>query len=251
MDLLELQKDFVRSEILCAKDRYLVTYERGEGKNVVFLHGGASWWWSFRYQYMYLKDKIKIIAPNLRGHGGSPWKDTDRLEDFYLDLQEWFKNKDFQEPVMIVGHSLGGYLAVRYAVDNPQNVSKLVLISTSGSIRKGLARLFLETCWPAADIARRLLPFAVGLSSEMAGKLAKVIFPQWNCWDLYSQLNIPTLVLLGLFDPLISRNYGKRMLSLIPNSQLKFFFSGHNPQVSCGIQVARIIENFVLDTAIK
>ena len=251
MEFAELKDSFIRNEVFCAQDRYLATYEKGRGKTVVFLHGGASWWWSFRYQYRYLGDKFKIIAPNLRGHGDSPWKDTDRLEDFYVDLQEWFKNEDFQEPVTIVGHSLGGYLAVRYTVDNPQKVSKLILISTSGSIKKGVSRFILETCWPVADIARRLFPRAVGLSSEMAGKLAKVIFPQWNCWELYSSLKVPTLVMLGLFDPLINFTCGFKIHSLIPNSQLQFFFSGHNPQVSCGVEVAKSIENFVLDTVIE
>lgn len=242
-----LESQFERRHVPCGGGRYLLTYSGGEGKEtLVFLHGAASSWWSFRHQYRHLVGEYRIVAPNFRGHGGTPWTETEQLEDFYADICQWFVSMDFPEPVTIVSHSLGGYLGARYASEHSSRVRRLVLMNSCGNFEWGFARAFLEYCWPGADLVRRLLPGLVSVNSYMAGCLAKVIFPQWNCWDIYPKLTMPTLIIFGTFDPLFSLKQGRRMAALIPNSHFEILpCSGHNPQLDHAREVNRLVRDFL------
>ena len=193
--------------------------------------------------YMY---NFRIVAPNLRGHGGSKWFHTDSLEDFYADICNWFEKMNFKEPIVLVGHSLGGYLGARYCADHPDKVEKLVLMSTCGNLENSFARSFCELCWPGADLVHRLFPRLVGIDSGMAENLVKIVFPQWDCWHIYEKVKAQTMIILGLFDPLISIENGRRMADLIPNSRLNVIScGGHNPQLDHGEEVADLLKEFL------
>ncbi|MGM9992838.1 MAG: alpha/beta fold hydrolase [Candidatus Bruticola sp.] len=244
----QLREKFTNRKVDCGAGRYLLTFEMGQGQTAVFIHGAASSWWSFRYQYQKLSSHYRIVAPNLRGHGGTPWYETESIEEFYQDICLWFKNMNFSSPVLLVGHSLGGYLSARYASDYPEQVARLVLMSTCGNFEKGAVRFFLENCWAGADAVHRLFPWLVAINSHLAGCLARVVFSQWNCWDAYPKIVAPTLLVLGTFDPLFSLKQGKRMQKLIPNARLKIVAcGGHNPQIDHGSEVASLIQKFFVE----
>ena len=40
---------------------------------------------------------------------------------------------NYQDKITIIGHSLGGYIAIEYAIENKENIEKLVLIDSSGA----------------------------------------------------------------------------------------------------------------------
>ena len=109
---------------------------RGTGAPIVFLHGmgtsAATW---NRCMYL-LEDRFTVVAPDLLGHGDSPVLDDpaeytrDRtladLDDIVADLGE--------APVL-VGHSLGGYLALAYAATRPGAARGIVVLNTGQGYR--------------------------------------------------------------------------------------------------------------------
>ncbi len=241
-----IQEQFKARKVACSKGHYLLTYETGSGHTVVFLHGAASSWLSFKSQYQILASKYRLVAPNLRGHGGTPWQETEKIDEFYDDICAWFKEMDFVEPVILVGHSLGGYLSARYAADYPDKVARLVLISTCGSFEPGAVLFFLKTCWAGADAVHKFFPWLVNISSQMAGCLSKVVFSQWNCWDVYPKIKAPSLIIFGTFDPLFSLKQGYRVKELIPKASIKIVTcGGHNPQIDHGHEVGTLINQFL------
>lgn len=105
---------------------------------LVLVHGirdQARSWDVFRSALLSRRVPFKhVVALDLRGHGSSEWPKTGRgyqHEDFLFDLAGFLRHLS-KHPVTIVGHSLGGSMALLYAGVFPAKVHKLVLIESLG-----------------------------------------------------------------------------------------------------------------------
>jgi 4,5:9,10-diseco-3-hydroxy-5,9,17-trioxoandrosta-1(10),2-diene-4-oate hydrolase len=103
----------------------------GKGSPVILLHGlGASaeiWEKNFEV----LSRTHRIFAPDLPGFGHSEYPNTDLLSEFYLFLEE-FRKALCLDKFAIIGQSLGGGIALQYAIHFPDRVSRLVLVGSAG-----------------------------------------------------------------------------------------------------------------------
>ncbi|UYP17789.1 alpha/beta hydrolase [Rhodococcus sp. Z13] len=70
---------------------------------------------------------VRVIAPDLRGHGRSPWAPPWTLETHVADLLAVL-DAHARGPVTVVGHSFGGALALHLAATAPERVRALVLL---------------------------------------------------------------------------------------------------------------------------
>lgn len=97
---------------------------------VVFLHGYSDSWHSFETVMKLLPQDLHLIALSQRGHGNSS-KPTDGYhpKDFANDLALFINQKKLGASI-IVGHSLGGFVAQQFAIANPALTKSLVLIDT-------------------------------------------------------------------------------------------------------------------------
>jgi pimeloyl-ACP methyl ester carboxylesterase len=71
-------------------------------------------------------------APDLLGHGESAKPtDLDEYSDdsIFAHLAGWVDTLSLQEPAILIGHSLGGYMSLRYALEFPERVRALVLVN--------------------------------------------------------------------------------------------------------------------------
>jgi len=100
---------------------------------LLLIHGmrdhARSWDWVARA----LRDKWRIIAPDLRGHGDSQWSpDGAYLGPFHVfDIADLVDTLGC-ENLSIIGHSYGGNVAARYSAIFPERVRKLVLVDGLG-----------------------------------------------------------------------------------------------------------------------
>lgn len=79
-----------------------------------------------------LKDDFHIIAPDLRGFGGSTYHhEISSLKDFSEDIYHFMKALDISKAT-IAGWSTGGGIAMQLAIDYPELVEKLILIESVG-----------------------------------------------------------------------------------------------------------------------
>ncbi|MEH0422974.1 alpha/beta fold hydrolase [Streptomyces sp. B21-083] len=102
--------------------------EGGRGKTLVLLHGYPQTWYEWRAQLPELAKHYRVIAPDLRGAGGSdaPATGYDKktlAADIHGLLTRLGRDKD----VRIVGHDIGTMVAYAYAAAHPRDVKKLVL----------------------------------------------------------------------------------------------------------------------------
>jgi pimeloyl-ACP methyl ester carboxylesterase len=80
-----------------------------------------------------LRADYHVIAPDLRGHGDSQWVlgGTYPLVDYVYDIAQLIHQKKLA-PLTIIGHSLGGHIAMQYSAIYPESVKKLVSIEGFG-----------------------------------------------------------------------------------------------------------------------
>lgn len=108
-----------------------VEQRRGGGLPVVFLHDVADSWRSFEHVLALLPPNIHACAISARGHGRSSRPgSTDFASDMSRDLRAFMDSRGMIRAA-IVGHAMGAMVAQRFAVDHPDRVSALVLISAS------------------------------------------------------------------------------------------------------------------------
>ncbi len=129
--------------------------EQGEalGVPVVLLHGFAGTWRSFQRLLPCLPESFHTLALTQRGHGEAGHPDTGfRPGDFAADVAAFLDDLHIQAAV-IVGHSMGSGVAQRFAIDYPERVLGLVLVSPRAKMseRPGLQELYETTISKLTD----------------------------------------------------------------------------------------------------
>ncbi len=103
----------------------------GEGKPLIILHGvlGISDNW-VTYGRRMADKGYEVYIPDQRNHGHSPHHKTFNYYAMVDDLGELIDEHELRSPI-IMGHSMGGKVAMRYALENPEVVKALIVVDTS------------------------------------------------------------------------------------------------------------------------
>ncbi|MBI1384490.1 MAG: alpha/beta fold hydrolase [Rhizobiales bacterium] len=104
-----------------------------DGASVVLVHGGRDHARNWDRVAEVLAKRWRVVAPDLRGHGDSDWTSDGHytMSSYVYDLAEvidWVGTG----PVHLVGHSLGGNIAIRYAGLFPERIKRLMSIEGIG-----------------------------------------------------------------------------------------------------------------------
>lgn len=106
---------------------------------VVLLHGGGLSAYTWNAVALDLRRDHHCYAVDLRGHGDSDWSETlDYSVDAHTRDLEAFVDH-LSEPVVLVGHSLGGFASIRYASRHPDRVVALVIVDVGPFVRNEAA----------------------------------------------------------------------------------------------------------------
>lgn len=147
---------------------------------LVFLHGGGGWAEHWRLQFDEFAEVTTVAMSDLRGHGRSeapPGRYS--LETFADDVAALLEAQHIDRPVL-VGHSLGGAIALRYAFDYPDQVSGVVIVDsgcrTADAGRDGWRKLVVDRVrdWHGvtAEYSRYNSSPDSGRAAKVAGALA-------------------------------------------------------------------------------
>jgi pimeloyl-ACP methyl ester carboxylesterase len=180
------------------------------------------------------------------------------LQRLYLDLLDHLA----YDRVSLLGLSFGGWLAAEIAVVYArERLDKLVLvdpvgIKVGGRQEREIVHVFNS---PPADVERRSWhdparrppgPFGLGWQmhlDELADEDLVLLARSWDALCLYAwrphlhnphlkhwlhRIQVPTLVLWGASDRIVTSEYGRMYSDLIPNSQFKVIdAAGHHPEL--------------------
>jgi pimeloyl-ACP methyl ester carboxylesterase len=152
----------------------LAIREEGSGEPLVLVHGagtsGAIWQ---RAMGLLVDTGRKVVAPDVPGYGGSPPAGRGfALEQVTERLADGLDAAGVAAPYDLVGHSMGGGIAILLAARHPERVRRLVLVAPAGmaALPRAVAGLLGAVAAPYAVARRRLAsPLA---DSALARRLA-------------------------------------------------------------------------------
>jgi pimeloyl-ACP methyl ester carboxylesterase len=258
----------------------------GEGGVLLLIHGMAGTSDNWRGVLEPLAHRHTVIAPDLPGHGASAGGRGDYslgslatgLRDLLLTLGH--------ERATLVGHSLGGGIAMQFAYQFPEMVERLVLVS-SGGLGPEVSPILRAAALPGADLfisatarAGRTAGGAIGRGlstlglmpgpdvAEVARGYASLAEPrrrkaflatlrsvigtegqQISAADrLYLAEAVPVLILWGARDPIIPARHGEDAHRALPGSRLEIFEgAGHMLQLEQPGRFIAALERFLTE----
>ena len=113
-------------------DGGLVHYEAfGRGRPVLFLHGWLGSWRYWMSTMEAISDKNRTFALDLWGFGDSDKsKERYRLDDYVELLDKFVENRGMTDTELtLIGHSLGATVMLKYALEYPERVKKIMTVS--------------------------------------------------------------------------------------------------------------------------
>ncbi|MQA09355.1 MAG: alpha/beta fold hydrolase [Pseudonocardiaceae bacterium] len=133
----------------------LSTIDEGTGNPVLLLHSLAQCGEVWRPLIEALTPRARVLAPDARGHGGSPWDGTPfSVEDLADDMAALLTELD-TGPVAVAGMSMGGCVAIAIAANHPALVSRLVLADTTACYGPGRVETWEQRATNAVQKPRR------------------------------------------------------------------------------------------------
>jgi pimeloyl-ACP methyl ester carboxylesterase len=263
-----------------------VTYRTaGEGPVVLLVHGitGDSRQWDQIVSQ--LADRYTVLAPDLLGHGQSAKPRGDySLGAYAVSLRDLLVLLGHRRAT-VVGHSLGGGIAMQFSYEYPLFCERLVLVD-SGGLGPEVHPLLRAATLPGSELVLPLIAHsrlhtlgeAIGqalgrLGLELGHDLAEMTRGYASLSDaearraflhtlravidiagqrvsatdrLYLAEMIPTLIIWGRRDPLIPVDHGTAAHGLMPGSRLEIFDdAGHFPHLEEPVRFARVLMDFI------
>jgi pimeloyl-ACP methyl ester carboxylesterase len=213
----------------------------GTGCPIVFTSGigNTSDVWADIVQY--LNGSATALCWDLRGHGRS--ERSEDLKDYdsqlaVADLTSMIANAggSADNPAVLIGHSLGGYLSLCAAVQHPRLVKALVLIATGPGFRDAAAREQWNRFALSMDLGNDVHPAARHLGVHTDASVINGL----------GEIQVPTLVIVGSEDRrfLAAKDY---LAGRIPNASTLTIAGGrHSVHQAHAVEVGRAIRVFLL-----
>ena len=211
-----------------------------DGPAIILLHGYSDSSFSFSRVMPLLPPELRVIAPDLRGHGHSarPAKGY-RIGDFAGDVLRMMDLLSIPHAV-IVGHSMGSFVAQAIAERAPRRVSRLVLLASasvadnpgmrelrqevnalSDPVDQGFVRAF-QYSTIAMPVPDAFMDAAIGNSRRMPAHVwRKALQGLMEYRPKASRPDVPTLVLGGDRDAVFSVNEQTALAREFPNVELR------------------------------
>lgn len=219
------------------------------------LHGVGGTKEQWLPQIAHFAERYRIIAPDMRGHGGTAAVERSyALCDVLDDLRQLLAARRIEPPVALLAHSYGGVPALQLALDAPTLVSHVVLIGVAAEFNYGLLfRLATRAPVPGPllDLARRLF-FARrfrATAQVMRALMAEALLP-WRGWQQLHQVRQPVLAIAGMLDVVAPPQAVARMVRQMPNARMRVVARvKHKIQLQRPNKTNQIIERFLHETA--
>jgi pimeloyl-ACP methyl ester carboxylesterase len=248
---------------------------QGSGHPVVLIHGFAA----SHYDWVYLTPELaeagyQAIAPDLIGHGSSD-KPTDpacyTFSVLYQHFSDWMETFGQQGKLTLIGHSMGGLIALNFAIQNPDSILRLVLVDPyySKNQLKSILRLInrkpewyqqalrISPQWLIQTLisldVRGLIHYEDRTRQQIAEDYKRaspqIVFIPGSIPDISTEIicvKSPTLVIWGTNDATLNPNSFPAMVKSLPDGYGKAIRgAGHQPHLARPAEFNRLVMEFL------
>jgi pimeloyl-ACP methyl ester carboxylesterase len=256
----------------------------GEGPVLLLIHGMAGTCENWRDVIEPLARQHTVIAPDLPGHGTSAGGPGDySLGSLAAGLRDLLVSLG-HERATLVGHSLGGGIAMQFSYQFPEMIERLALVSSGGlgpevspvlraaalpgaelfiaatastgqkiggAIGRGLSMVGMKPAADLAEVARGYASLAEPRRRKaFLATLRSVVDTEGQRVSasdrLYLAEEVPVLIVWGARDPIIPARHGEDAHRAISGSKLEIFEdTGHMPQLEQPGRFISVLEDFL------
>jgi len=232
----------------------------GIDEYLVFIHGAGENKDTWIFQES-LKDDLNLIFIDLTGHGESTGGRLPVIEDYIEDLSSVIDKTCNSKP-SIIGHSMGGAIAQKFAIEDGDRIKKLILVATGARLK--VAPIVFDTIKNNFDAVINTLTdllFARKPSKEISALVEKEIndcgseilyndFMICNDFDVMDKINRisnETQIICGDNDKLTPEKYSVYLNNNIKSSKLSIIENaGHMVMMEYPDKFNKIVKDFLL-----
>ena len=260
-----LRLEGVRSEYVRLGSYRIHYLVGGQGKPLVLVHGLGAMAESWAELMMALAPHgYRIYAIDLVGFGRSDRPDIDYSIASQAEVLKQFFDSQNLAQADLGGWSMGGWVVLRFALDHPERVRRMILVDSAGLAFQppfNLALFRPTNVDQAEQLVKLLTPQADRIPRFVARDLVRLMMPtRWVVEralksmlagnDLVdgklSQIHEPVLIVWGRQDAMIPLACGSEMHRQMPQSELAIFDGcGHMMPLECSGRLAPQIRRFL------
>ncbi|HVO67041.1 MAG TPA: alpha/beta hydrolase [Syntrophales bacterium] len=272
------REEFIREPIFNSKI-YFFESGKGHAKSVVLIHGigdeGAGIWKNLIPE---LENKYHVVAFDLPGFARSSKENDLYSPQNYAAFVNWIVKKYTKGPLYIIGHSLGGAIALYYAGTYPENLERIIIVDSAGILnRSAFIKKFINVepnkfmdmmNIPASTIQNLMIANlesmdrgfrdetgSSSLSNELLkkklysgdpAKTAGMVLLNTDFSNIIDKIKVPSLIIWGEKDPVSPLRIGRLLEWMLPDSDLRIMPGlGHCPMVDRPVDFNKIIMDWI------
>lgn len=207
------------------------------GRNIVALHSMMMDAHSFDFLAQSLSIRCRVLAVDLLGHGDSD-KPTERIpfEQHVEVIRGVVKDRGFSD-IMLIGHSVGGFISMIYASKHHSDVSKVMLVDIAPrdpTVKRVIREVpqsfrskdevvqYLKSTYPnfSRDSVENRLKYGfkpspgggfVWKADLKSSEMVRESFVNYDFWPHIKNIKVPVLLVKGAQSETVSRNSVERM----------------------------------------
>lgn len=226
---------------------------------LLFIHGAGGSHKLWEYQLNFFDHAIAVDLP---GHDVGAGRNT--IHEYVEEVKRFCDENSLRNIVMI-GHSMGGGIAQKFALDYQEYLKAIVLVCTGAKLRVA-ANIFAaikENHAQAIELITELA-FSNKAPSEIRKRTAEemmktspeVIYSDFEACDKFNvmsrlkEIKLPTLIICGLEDQVTPVKYSEYLKNNIPNSRLEIIAdAGHMVMLEKPEELNERLEKFIKELA--
>lgn len=238
------------------------------GKTLVLLHGLGTSSSTWVYLMPAMDPAWTVLALDLPGFGFSTLKDRGRFFQFneLYDAVVTFIDQTVTAPFVLLGHSLGGWLAAKYAAEHGETLRRLILVNNAGILHEGtIDQAHAFNLHSVRDLSRLLntlwlrypwyfKPFYPAILHDLRARrvteFVRSIHPEDFVNEDLKRLTMRVSIIWGTADRLFAMKSVEIIRGAVPGVQINLINNcGHVPQLEKPKDFTAVIRSILQEEA--